>query len=65
MTKHTVRTSVLLSDEQYARLSELSSREDVSVAWLIRKAVQQFLDAAPVEQLPLPIVLHRPDRQDA
>lgn len=65
MTRRTVRTSVLLSDDQHARLSELSLREDVSVAWLIRKAVQQFLDARSLDQLPLPIVLQRSDSQDA
>jgi len=55
---------VLLSDEQYARLSDLSAREDVSVAWLIRKAVQQFLEAYPVDQLPLPIVAARTQSKD-
>lgn len=64
MARHTVRTSVLLSNEQYVRLSDLSAREDVSVAWLIRKAVQQFLEAYPVDQLPLPIVAAQKQGKD-
>jgi predicted DNA-binding protein len=59
MSSNSVRTSVLLSHEQYAKLSELSARADVSVAWLIRKAVQQFLDSVPVDQMPLPIAFTR------
>lgn len=53
--RQTVRTSVLLSEDQHARLSELASRGDVSVAWVIRQAVQKFLDEVELDQMPLPI----------
>ncbi len=53
--RRTVRTSVILPETQYARLSEIANRSDVSVAWLIRQAVQQLLDKTENEQMPLPI----------
>lgn len=53
--RRSVRTSVILSEGQYARLSEVANRNDISVAWIIRQAVQQYLDRAEGEQLPLPI----------
>jgi len=58
-TRRTVRTSVLLPELQYARLSEIANKGDVSVAWLIRQAVQQFLDKTENEQIPLPIRIAR------
>jgi predicted transcriptional regulator len=54
-----VRTSVVLSEGQHARLSEVANKSDVSVAWIIRQAVQDFLDRAENEQMPLPIRLMR------
>lgn len=57
--RQTVRTSVLLSEGQYARLNELALKGDVSIAWLIRKSVHQFLDGIEHEQIPLPIALNR------
>lgn len=53
--RRTVRTSVILPETQYARLSEIANKSDVSVAWLIRQAVQQLLDKTENEQMPLPI----------
>jgi hypothetical protein len=52
---NSVRTSFTLSRSNYDRLGELSLRSDVSVAWLIRYAVQELLDKPEAEQLPLPI----------
>ena len=64
-SRQTVRTSVLLSESQYARLSELAVKGDVSIAWLIRKAVQQFLDGIEHEQMPLPMTMNRSANNDA
>ncbi len=52
---NSVRTSFTLSRTQYERLGELALRSDVSVAWLIRYAVQELLEKPEAEQLPLPI----------
>jgi len=50
-----VRTSVLLSEDQHARLNAMATKSDVSLAWVIRQAVQHFLDHTANEQMPLPI----------
>ena len=54
-SRKTVRTSVSVSDEQYARLCELANKNDVSTAWVIRQAIQKYLDGLDNKQLPLPI----------
>lgn len=53
--RRTVRTSVILPREKYDRLNEIASKGDVSVAWIIRQAIQQLLDRTENEQMPLPI----------
>lgn len=63
-SRRSVRTSVILSEGQYARLNEVALKGDVSVAWVIRQAVQQFLDRAENEQIPLPIRLVRGGDED-
>ena len=40
-----VRTSVILSDDAYARVQRMAAANDVSIAWVIRQAVQRFLDS--------------------
>lgn len=62
--RRSMRTSVILSEGQYARLSEIANKSDVSVAWIIRQAVQQFLDRTENEQLPLPIRIVRGGEED-
>lgn len=39
-----IRTSVILPEDQYARLKALASRNDVSVAWVIRHAIATLLE---------------------
>jgi predicted DNA-binding ribbon-helix-helix protein len=63
-SRRSVRTSVILSEGQYTRLNEVALKGDVSVAWVIRQAVQQFLDRAENEQIPLPIRLVRGGDED-
>lgn len=63
-TRPSVRTSVLLPSEQHLRLVEIAERNQVSVAWIIRQAVNQLLEKETVEQLRLPISLAGRD-QDA
>lgn len=64
-TRRSVRTSVILSEGQYARLSEIATKSDVSVAWIIRQAVQQLLDRTENEQIPLPMRMIRSGDEDA
>ena len=40
-----VRTSVVLPEEVYARVQRMAAANDVSIAWVIRHAVQRFLDS--------------------
>ena len=64
-SRRSVRTSVLLSEQQYERLNRLAIDSDVSIAWVIRQAVQKFLDSTTQsEQMPLPIRLGRVGGED-
>ena len=40
-----VRTSVVLPEDVYARVQRMAAANDVSIAWVIRHAVQRFLDS--------------------
>jgi len=40
----TVRTTVSLSNDQLQQLQLLAERHDLSLAWLIRQAVSEFLE---------------------
>ena len=40
-----VRTSVVLPEDAYARVRRMAAANDVSIAWVIRHAVQKFLDS--------------------
>lgn len=54
-SRETVRTSVILPKDQYAQLNEIAQKSDVSVAWVVRKAILQFLEESASSQLYLPI----------
>ena len=41
MTKRLV--TVRLKSEQVKKLAKIASREDLSVSWMIRKAIDEFL----------------------
>ena len=41
--KRTVRVSVSLTEADYQRLTDLAKSNDISVAWIIRKAVTEYL----------------------
>ena len=62
--RSTVRLSVNLPEDQYTRLNEIAVKSDVSFAWIVRQAVQQYLDANENEQMPLPMRLSRPGTND-
>ncbi len=44
------RLSVSLDDRDYQALRELAKAHDVSTAWLMRRAVSEYLAAARSEQ---------------
>ena len=54
-TKH--RVSVNLAEEEYRELSVMANKYLVSMAWLGRQAIRDFLERYRVEELQLPLVL--------
>ena len=51
------RVTVNLEDREYAELSALSDRHRVSLAWLGRQAIIEFLERRESEDLQLPLIL--------
>ena len=51
------RVTVNLEDREYTELSALSDRHRVSLAWLVRQAVIEFLERRDNEDLQLPLIL--------
>jgi len=58
--RKTVRTSVMLPEDTYLQVQALADANYVSSAWIVRMAVQRFLEEHQ-GQLELPLRLH--DRQ--
>jgi hypothetical protein len=54
-TKH--RIAVNLDDNEFAELAEMADKHDVSLAWLGRQALLEFIARYRNEQLPLPLRL--------
>jgi hypothetical protein len=48
------RIAVNLEDDEYAELCSLAEKNEVSLAWLGRRAVVQFLERCRDQQLMLP-----------
>lgn len=62
LDRRTVRTSVLLPTDVHARLSALAEANDVSAAWIVRLAIQRFLEEHRGQQeLPLRATGYRQD----
>jgi hypothetical protein len=55
------RLSINLSAGEYAELSALAERNNLSMAWLGHKALLDFLAQARSESLQLPLALSRRD----
>ena len=51
------RVTINLEDREYAELSALSDRHRVSLAWLGRQAIIEFLERRESEDLQLPLNL--------
>lgn len=44
LNRKIVRTSVTLDERMFSEVARLASQNDVSVAWLVRKAVAELLE---------------------
>lgn len=54
--RKTARLTVSLDEQAHATLSTLAKHQDVSVAWMVRRAVSQFIEQqARVAQPELPL----------
>lgn len=49
-TTKRVATAVRLPEDLHSRLQEQAEMRDVSVNWLVTKAVEQFLESLPTRQ---------------
>lgn len=45
--ERTVRASISFTEEQYVELEHLATVRHVSLAWIVREAVQQYLSERP------------------
>lgn len=54
-TKHRVAAS--LTDAEFGELAAMAEKYDVSLSWLNRKAILEFIDRYRTEQLQLPLQL--------
>ncbi len=46
VSRRSVRTSVSLSAESYGLLEQIARSKKVSVAWVVRDAVEKYLESA-------------------
>jgi predicted DNA-binding ribbon-helix-helix protein len=51
IAEKTSRLSVSLRESDHQALEQFAERNDVSVAWLVRKAIERFLDSDPQRDL--------------
>ena len=58
------RFSVALEDEEYSALAVVADKHRISMAWLVRQAVADFLDRYRNDetQIPLPLAASRSER---
>lgn len=64
LNRKIVRTSVSLDERMFSEVAQLASENDVSVAWLIRKAVAELLERRGQDSeshLPLIAPIRKPE----
>ena len=62
LNRKVARISVSLDEQMYADVFALAGQNDVSVAWLIRKAVAELLERRKDELIPqLPLLVSHAD----
>jgi hypothetical protein len=57
------RISINLSDEEYAELAALADKHDISMAWIGRKAILDFLGRNREDPLQLPLTFPERERR--
>lgn len=60
--KHSVRLTVTLNEGEYAELTRLGAELDLSAAWMIRRAVSEFV-ARHRESIAADLPLQRPESE--
>lgn len=48
--KETIRASISFSSEDYTRLEETALKKRVSLAWVVREAVREYLESEQEDQ---------------
>jgi Ribbon-helix-helix protein, copG family len=64
-TPKTNRVTVSLDDKTHKVLQDYSSRDDVSISWLIRRAIADMIENRAAPTLKNPITKLGPDRKKA
>ncbi len=54
-SRTTIRITVSLPEDDHSALTALAAKHDVSLSWLARQAVSEFLVRQEDGQLPLPL----------
>lgn len=57
MAKKSTRITISLEDKEHGELCALSEQYDVSLSWLARQAVSEFLDRYGQGEMQLPLNL--------
>ena len=58
-TRKGPRITVSLSERDHAALTEVAERHDVSISWLTRQALVEFIDKYKDTQAQLPLQIKR------
>jgi predicted transcriptional regulator len=53
-SKQATRLTVTLDTEDYARICVLANQNDVSAAWVIRRAIENYLERPTAASAPAP-----------
>ena len=62
--KKTTRLTVSLDEIDYAALSSLANRSDVSLSWVIRQAIHRFIrEHGAQSDLPLPLAAQASEKK--
>ncbi|MGZ8212899.1 MAG: ribbon-helix-helix protein, CopG family [Methylosarcina sp.] len=51
LAEKTARLSVSLKNSDYEALQLIAEKNDVSIAWLVRKAIERFIESNPQADL--------------
>jgi len=62
-SKKSHRITVSITDDSYAELCALAKKNDVSLSWLMRQSVADFIEKYRVEELQMPLQFGHPDRR--